>query len=182
MADNYPVILAGPIEFSIYQPMHSASGEAAQYRYRLATGKDGRRWVYADAPNAADQVWVDGGPRSEGSGGRTLTFELADGGAVALQGPWKTSADGLFTATGVDIRDRYTTRGIVALERERGRVYGPDIYREIIHYDEGPLVGTFDRVRDIARAAANVHGVRVSVGVISQGGGFGGWADPGEQP
>jgi hypothetical protein len=172
------ILMDGPVEFSIYQPMTSASGEAAKHRYILALGKDGKKWVYADAPNAADQVWVDGGPRSEGSGGRTLTFELSDGGTVDLQGPWKTGADGLLKATGIDIRDRYTTRGIVALERDKGNVYAPDTYRQIIHYDEAPVIGTFDRVRDVAQAAANTLGVRVQVGVISQGGGYGGWADP----
>jgi hypothetical protein len=170
--------IPGPIEFGIHQPMTSASGEAAKHKYHLVIGKTGRRWLYADIPNAADHVYVDGGKGSQGMAGRTLRFDLVDGCTVDFIGPWKTGPDGLYKETGVDIRDKHLTRGIVALERECQSWPKPYIFRRIAHYDEVPVLGEFDRIDKIAQAVAERTGQKAWFCMVSGGGGVGSWADP----
>lgn len=179
----------GPIEFTIHGPMISGQDDIQGRKYRLLIAKPcgyfpkGRRWLVADQESAAENIYAEGGPGSDGFGGATLTFDLVDGGTLSLKGPWKAGADGLFKATGFDCRATYFSRGIVAFERETGKRYtDPDIFRDIIHYDEAPVLGTFDRIQDIAQAAANETGRKVWHSSISKGGGHAGWAEPKPAP
>ena len=169
----------GQVKFSIYGPMVSASGEAAKNKYHLHLGKSGKRWVVADLKEAAEHIYVDGEKGSQGMAGRTLTFELVDGSKVDFIGPWKTTADNLFSDTGIDFRGNYLTKGIVALKRERCKnMYEGDLYSEILHLDVEPVMGVFDRVEKIAQGFADDLKCKVFVGVISAGGGFGGTKEP----
>lgn len=171
-------------EFSIHQPMISGQGDAQERRYRLHREKpsrefpDGRIWLVAKQDNAADNIYVEGAQGSDGFGGATLTFDIEDDAPVHLKGPWKTGADALFKATGVDVRGTYLTRGIVAMQKEHGKWPGPDTFRDVLHFDQGAVLGSFDRIRGIAQAAANARRRRVYHASISKGGGHSGWCDP----
>lgn len=164
-------MIPGPISFSIYTPMISASGEAERRTYKLLTGKSGKRWVVSISPEAAEDVYVDGGKGSDGFGGRTLTFQLEDGTSVDFIGPWKTGADGLFADTGYDVRGQYYSRSIVALRRESGKCYAPDIYRDVLHYDPETVLGNPVDADLMAKQYAEEHGVPVFVSWVTKGGG-----------
>jgi hypothetical protein len=152
--------------------MISASGDAEARSYKKYIGKSGKIWCVADQEAAADNIYVDGGRGSQGMAGRTLTFPLSDGGAIELQGPWKTSAGALLKDTGVDLRDTYTSQGIVARFKEHSTsFYGADFYIGVLHHDQRPVVGSFDRVEKIAQRLANERGERLFLAFRSKGGG-----------
>lgn len=157
--------------FSIYQPMVSALGELAKHKYHFYVGKRGRKWAVAATPAAADFIYAEGGPGSEGMGGRMVEFEAADGGEkVRLIGPWRTTADELLADTGVDVRDKYSQQGIVSLEIEHGRLGSGDRYTRILHHDEMPTIGSFDRIAIMAQDYADDFGVPVHMAVRRRGG------------
>ncbi len=167
------------IAFSIYQPMICASGDAEGRVYKLLQGKSGKRWVVAVQENAADNVYQDGGPGSDGMAGRTLTFQLEDGSSVDFIGPWKTTAGALFADTGHDVRGTTLVQGILAFSMERAKKWeAPDIYRDVIHYDETAVVVAYGSHKDIAQAKANETGREVFFAYVSKGGGAAGAAKP----
>lgn len=159
-------------QFTIHGPMISASGDAAERKYRLYTGNAGRRWVVADQEDAAENIYADGGPGSRGMAGRTLTFDLVDGGSVDFIGPWKSGPDGLFKETGVDVRNTHHTKGVVAFDIKHGKEWcSPSDYIDVQHFDEQPVIGAYDRVRQIAQEIANKSGRPVHYAFVSKGGG-----------
>ena len=95
------------------QPMICGSAVAEQNVYWLHVGKNGHRWLVADRPDCGSYVYVEGGPDSDGFGGRTLRFELVTGEVLELKGPWHSNSEALFAATGVDVRDKHLTFGVV---------------------------------------------------------------------
>jgi hypothetical protein len=119
-----------------------------------------------------------GRKRSEGYGGRTMQFPTKDG-VVELQGPWHSNTDALYERTGVDLRNKHWTWGVVGLERDySGR---QEIYRDIL-YEDPPtgLVGDFDRVEHIAQHLANELGITVYCYRQSRGGSSSGSVHPKE--
>tara|TARA_R110000787_G_scaffold19874_16_gene59191 strand:- start:137 stop:676 length:540 start_codon:yes stop_codon:yes gene_type:complete len=161
-----------PVQFNIHGPMILSSGDAAERTYKAYVGKSGKTWCVADQESAADNIYVDGGPNSRGMAGRTLTFKLSDGGEIQLQGPWKTGAGELYKDTGVDIRDAYFTRGVVSRHRINGKTfYAPDFYVGVLHYDDQPVLGAYNRVDRIAQRIADDLGEPVFMAVTSKGGG-----------
>jgi len=166
-------------DFSIYAPMKSAQAEAQALRYEMFLGKSGRRWLVAVQPNRADNIYVEGKSGSDGFGGATLTFPLQDGEQIALTGPWKASARSLFADTGLDIRDKFLTIGIVARERESRGYLQACTYRGVLHRDTDWVLGLFDRVDRIAQWWADALGRPVYYGMLSQGGGCHGKIEPG---
>jgi hypothetical protein len=108
--------------------MISGIGEQAKPIYKRCLAKDGRRWwVAANMPNAADFVYADGGPGSQGFGGATLKFPLEDGTIDESIGPWHASASGLFEETGYDVRNRTKNWCVIGEEfeyRPLGQVFG----------------------------------------------------------
>lgn len=168
-----------PIRFTIYQPMISASGDAERRAFKLLHGKSGKRWVVAAQSNAADNIYVDGGPGSKGMAGRTLTFRLENGETVDLQGPWKTGADGLYKDTGFDARETYTSQGIIARHIVHGvDLRRPDFYVGVLHHDEAARIGAFDRIEKMAQRFANEIGEPVHFAVVTHGGGHAGKTEP----
>lgn len=131
-------------------PMVSGQGEAQSRKYFKHIGKDGRIWLVADQENAAANVYVEGGPGSDGFGGATLTFPLVDGTEIKLKGPWHVNSNGLFDATGVDVRDKHYTFVVVSRRRESGERY-ETIMADVLYKDTEPTLGTFDRGKEIAR-------------------------------
>ncbi len=86
------------------RPQICASAVAESVKYFVHKGKDGKRWLVGDVPNAAEYVYQEGGPNSQGFGGREIVFPLVEGGELRLKGPWSLGANELFEATGVDVR------------------------------------------------------------------------------
>lgn len=89
------------------------------------------------------------GIRSEGYGGRTLDFPTK-GGVVKIQGPWHSNTDALYERTGVDLRDKHRTTGVVALKR------GTEGYEttllDVVYVDpDGGVVGKFNRIQELAQ-------------------------------
>lgn len=170
------------IEFSIYQPQHSASGDAEERKYKMFTGKSGKQWLVAVQPNAADNIYVDGGKGSQGMAGRTLTFILENGEKVDFIGPWKTGASELLKDTGQDYTQTYYTKGIVALSRENLPWPKGYIFSDILYMDENYVIGAFDRTAKIAQEFADKLGCKVYEASIGKGGGHSGWKDPKSKP
>jgi hypothetical protein len=162
--------------------MFSASGEASRRIYKLLRGKSGKRWVVSTSPEAAEDVWVDGGKGSQGSAGRTLTFRLDNGETVDFVGPWKTGAGSLFEDTGYDVRGQEYSRSIVALSRENAKTfYGPSIYRDVLHYDLELILGNPVDPKALAQQYADEHGVMVYYAQTTKGGSIASRAEPNKQ-
>lgn len=170
-----------PILFTIHGPMISSSSDATEEgrRYKLMTGQKGQRWVVALQDCAAENIYADGGPGSQGMAGRTLTFDLEDGTTVDFIGPWKASAANLFADTGYDVRGQLYSQGIVALKRENAKkYYAPDKYFDVIHYDPEPVLKNPVDHRKMAQEYANTHGVNVFFAYKTKGGGSAGCQTP----
>lgn len=166
------------VEFGISQPMVSAMAETEAVRYHLHVGKSRRRWLVGDQPNAADQVWVDGGRGSQGCGGATLKFHLVDGSEVEFIGPWKTGAGALFEDTGVDVRSKCLVRAVIALDREITPYPKPYRFSRVLHFDTQPVVRDYWWTGNEAKRLADVHQSRVWFSQVTPGGGVHSYADP----
>ena len=118
--------------------MVSGVAEQAKRRYRYVQGSKSQ-WCYADVPNAGDYVYVNGGKDSEGFGGRTLKFDLVDGGSIDFQGPWHSSSNALYKDTGVDLRDKHATWCCIGGGRTHDGITG------VVWMDPDVVIGTFDR-------------------------------------
>lgn len=87
-----------------------------------------------------------------------------------MEAPWHSNADALFQDTGCDVRDKYLTQGICALKRT-SQAYKPDLYEDVLHYDEKAVIGKYERVNEIAQELSNKLGKKVYYAVISASGG-----------
>lgn len=161
----------GPIKFSINRPMVSVMGEIDRATFKLVIDQEGRRWCYQIGEHGAEQIFAEKGNGMAGFGGSTLTFSLDGGTSVDIVAPWHTTADSLFKATGVDLRDHYRTQGIVALKRTLTGGWGNETFDDVLHYDEEPTVGAFDRVDRIAERFAEELQQPVYMSVVTSGGG-----------
>ena len=138
----------------------SALGNVASKVWVKYIGKyDGRIWLHPKNEAFNTMVIVEGGPNSDGFGGRTLPFNMDDGSVLQLKGPWSASHDEFFKQTGIDRREHYNTWGCIG--RHRGHHSNPRGYDsrtvicDLVYFDspEG-AIGGYDRIRDIARAMA----------------------------
>lgn len=143
--------------------MFSGSAEAAKHKYHKYVGKSGRIWLVADIPNAGENVYVEGGPNSDGFGGSELKFELQGSDEiVTLKGPWHSNSEALFEDTGVDVRDRFYTFCVIAKWRDTeidpiNRHYPRTVMNGVLYRDEQPVLGSFDRpeIKKLAKDFAN---------------------------
>lgn len=150
--------------------MFSASGEVAENLHRMYVGKSGKRWIVADRKNAGEYVYVEGGPNSDGFGGRTIKFDLTDGTSVSLKGPWHSNPEALFADTGVDVRDQFYTYCVIA--KDRAYPNNRLVMVDVLYRDYDLVLGTFDRpdVDAMAKMFANELGHSVQVHKITHGG------------
>lgn len=121
-----------------------------------ADAEDSVYWFWPsqhDEPGAMVHVGgIYAGKRSDGYGGRTLDFPTKDG-VIKIQGPWHSNTDALYERTGVDLRDKHRTIGVIALRR--GMEGNDSVLLDVVYADpDGGLVGTFDRIRDLAEKMA----------------------------
>ena len=149
-------------------PMICASAEAEQRKYRKINGKHGSIWLVAVQDNPASNIYYWSPGKSDGFAGRTLRFELEDGSHLDLQGPWHSNAEDLFTTTGVDVRDKYLTFGIIAKSSEHKTIKNPGylnsyvtVFKDVLYQDKDWTVGYFDRIEDMAQNMANELGKKV---------------------
>jgi|SRR5581483_511885 len=162
-------------------PMKCGQYEAVQPVYKKLIGKSGDIWLVPIGKFAADNVHVSGGPNSRGYAGATLKFKLEDGSTLELTGPWHCNASALFADTGYDIRDKHSTKVVLALKAEhKPGKWLPEL-SEILHKDEEPQEGIFDRGTDMAKEYANRLNKPVYYHVETGGGSHSGWMDPGEK-
>lgn len=159
------------------QPMICGSSEAESRRYYKYLGKNGRTYLVADQPDAGANIYVEGGPNSDGFGGRTLTFPLVEGGEVKLKGPWHTNSEDLFQQTGVDVRDRHYTFVVISRRRESGKNY-ESICADVLYRDIEPQLGPFHRGDLLAREWARKLNQKVHLYSQSQGGSSSGFVEP----
>jgi hypothetical protein len=134
-------------------PSFISGDPARDVRFHMVMGKSGRRHLYKENldPN---YIFVEGGPDSNGCGGRTLDFSMVDDTIVSLKGPWGSNADYLFEDTGVDLRLRYETQGVIALKSE-GKNWNEYVFTNIIYYEKDFCLGSYDRILDLAQEKAN---------------------------
>lgn len=151
----------------------SGIGNAESKKYRKVLSKDGTIYLIAVGKFAADNIYVDGGPGSRGFAGATLEFPLEDGTVIKLKGPWHTNADDLLKHTGVDIRDKHSTRVTIALETNQG--WPTTIVKEILYDDKEFVEGFFDRGTNMAKEFVRKLGKPVFYHVETGGGAHSGW-------
>jgi hypothetical protein len=139
------------IEFDTRTPMEGAHPTIRTYK--KAIGRNNDVWVYANVPNAGDYIYSRNGD-DKGFGGKMLTFELEGGSKVLLRAPYLLSSGALYASTGVDLRDKHMTQGIIARHREEDVPFQTPKYTTVYHHDEKPVIGTYDRIHLLAETMA----------------------------
>lgn len=158
------------------KPMLCGSAEAESRRYHKYVGKSDKIWLVADQEDAGSNVYVEGGPNSDGFGGRTLTFLLVDGTELKLKGPWHANSQALFEDTSVDVRNKYRT--FVVISRRREYIEGLTVMVDVLYRDEEAQIGSFHRGDLLARAWAKEIGAPVFCYSESRGGSSNGQVKP----
>lgn len=141
---------------SEYNPHASPGGRLLFHHFEVC----GQHWLHADQPAAADEIYVglDYPNDSQGMGGAIVTFRLVEGGTLTLYGPWCTNPRDYHDATGVDLENRYATRGVIA--KTVDKLIGPGLqkptmdYRDLLYLDYDWRLGDFDRLEKLAQEYA----------------------------
>lgn len=124
--------------------------------FNIIIGRGGSINLYAECANPGDYIYYEGGPGSQGFGGATLEFKLTKGrGTISLVGPWHSNSSALFTETGLDLRAKHLTFGVISREHTS---YYPKEMKDLVYFDEEPTVGEYDRIRKLAEAMSNERG------------------------
>lgn len=109
-----------------------------------------------DEPGAmihCGSIMIYSGKKSNGYGGRTLEFPTKNG-VVKIQGPWHSNTDALYSRTGVDLKDKHRTYGVISFTR--GMEGNNTVLLNILYCDpEGGIVGLFDRINLLAQQMAD---------------------------
>lgn len=107
--------------------------------FRSVIGKNGATYFYNGNPTS---VWVDGD--QEGSGGRTISYEMMDGDTVSLKGPWNSNPKDLLEQTGIDLTKMSYSFGLVFKTRQDALDFqnGKDV--EPVLSDKEWTLGEFD--------------------------------------
>ena len=136
--------------------MISGQGEAVKNEYLTFTDKNNRTWLYTDAPNAGENIYVSNpdNKRGEGFGGATLEMPLKNGGTFSLRGGWHSNSDSLFAHTGIDLREKHYTYVVIG----KGRSYtdrGETVIEDVLYHDDEPTIGAFNRGDVLAKQIAS---------------------------
>lgn len=149
-----------------YYQMIPGQEEAQSNTYKIALGKTGKIWLYS----TGDNIYAQGGPKSDGFGGATLEFKLANGcDSIKLKGPWHTNSESFYRDTGIDIRDQHLTIGVIG--RGRSHNNGRSVIDDIIWFDPEPIYGLYNRVQDLATKLSDERGECLYYHMQSKGGG-----------
>jgi hypothetical protein len=114
--------------------------------FNKVVGKNGKTYYYN-----ATSVWVDGD--GKGMGGRTVTYEMLEGGEEVLKGPWQTNVEDLKQQTGVDLTENFFSFGLVFASRQDSIRFteGEDVEPLVSDADwtKGKFWGAQDRMTDM---------------------------------
>ncbi len=112
-------------------------------------------YIYPDIENAADGIHFRSHSKtlSHGYGGRKISFDLIDGTIINLQGPWHTNPYALFNDTGIDLRDKHYTFGMIGT-----KWVNLDKITDLIYTDNEWKLGRMDRIDKIAQELLNQYG------------------------
>lgn len=136
--------------------MRSAHSYVTDAIWKKHIGKSGKIWLTL-ANGSADMMLVEGGPNSRGFGGATLQCKLEDGTIQELTGPWSSNTESLFADTGIDLRNKIITWGVIGRWRDFPRTTRIDhrnIIGGLIEFDSEPTAGIFERIETRARELA----------------------------
>jgi hypothetical protein len=164
--------------------MFYGQADAVLQRYHKHIGKSGNTWLVADSDYAAENVYVTNNPQNttskgqgfEGFGGATLKMPLVDGSIFELHGGWHSNSDALFADTGIDVRDKYRTFVVLAMDKEY--VKGTDSqyrFKDVVYRDAAPVIGRFNRYKELINQYPEARVYYSS----SHGGNLSGWTDAG---
>lgn len=132
----------------------SGQSDATSDRYNLHVGKSGRIWL-TPISGEARMIIAEGGPGSQGFGGADLTFTLKNGvDKITLHSPWSSNTDALFEDTGIDLRNKHLTWGCIGRHRKFIKANGissPTVFLDLVYWDRQPTLGSFDRIKELAR-------------------------------
>lgn len=153
----------------VHTPQRTYSGvmmaQSVRYRAFRSVRSPGRVWLVGDSPNAGDFVymWEPEEPTLysfQGFGGAVLHFTLVNGCTMDLEGPWHSGAQALYDDTGVDVRHKCLSLGVLALHRVPDAA-GLYRYKYLLYKEEAPQLGVFERVGLLAQWYANKLGATV---------------------
>lgn len=151
----------------------------SDYVYKKLQGKGKHIWL-VPVNNDPSMIHVHTqSPSSQGYGGSNIEFKIDDGSIYMVKGPWRSNTEDLFLETGLDLRKNHETFGIIALDR-RSVKHKPMQYDyfDVLHMDDGPVIGEFDRIEKMAQIKANDLNKNVYYQVQTAGGGQIGMACP----
>lgn len=163
-----------------HQPMRFGKDEVKKRVFKKVETHS-KVWYIPIQDNAADDIHVCiknenkiGGFR--GYGGATLQFLMEDGTVDDVNGPWHSNSDSLYRDTGIDLRDKTATFGVIG----KGKTYeGNYTYIEdVVHKDDDWTLGSFYRIENLAQTFADNIGQRTYFYSQSTGGSHIGWKDP----
>jgi hypothetical protein len=158
---------------------------ACNRKYFLHIGKSKRRWVVsATDENQGEHIYLDGGRGSQGFGGRLMRFQLAPWGYVEFEGPWHSNATDFFRDTGIDVRNKFHTFGVIGrrcLSAIDNSGRKRDLIEDVLYFDSAPVLGSFNRIRELAQKMADELGVSVYCYDSSLGGSSQGYRYPSEK-
>ncbi len=144
--------------------------EAQKRKYNRYIDATDRIWLVADQENAADNIYCSDGKHSTGMEGRVIEFDLVDGSTVDIQGPRHSNSSALFAATGIDVRDKYSTFVVIALDMEyRVSISRPTMI-DVQHLDKNWTIGEYERGDKLAQQIANKLNKTVYRYIKSKGG------------
>jgi len=143
---------------------------------------NGDLWFWPkDHPNAGDHIhyWRRAENPRHGYGGRTIVFKIGeeDHDWISVKGPWHSNSGALLNNTKVDLTCNHLTWGVIGYERRQDKTL-MGVITDIAYMDSRPVVGTFNRLADIAQFIADDSKKRVVMYMASVGGSRAGWIDP----
>jgi len=150
----------------------------AESRKYFVIEANGRTWLYSDDENAGDFIYVSAHEKENqpgyggfrGFGGRVITFDIVNGETIQLEGPWHTNSQSLYEATGLDLRKKHLSFVVIGEKFDKSSDPLCPWIREVIHIDQEPVVGEFNRGSILAREIANELNISVALYAKSQGG------------
>lgn len=126
--------------------------------YTKVVDQKGIVWLYANnRANPGDHIFMDD-PNdldSQGYGGNEVRFILEDNSVYIAKGPWHSNSEHFYEETGIDLRDKHLTYVCVSVGLEFDPTNQLPVFLEVLHLDDEPTVGRFERYRDIAAKFPN---------------------------
>jgi hypothetical protein len=152
-AKKAPLPVVGDDDFIIQGSLFNRNhwgGPQPDMLFNKHTGKSGSIWYVGDCEEKGAHVFCSTRDKS-GFGGGEIKFPLKDGAVDSIKGPWHSSCDSLFDDTGIDVRDKHFTMGIISKGRGfTGNPYHYTIMKDVLYRDDKPILGDFHRVTLLA--------------------------------